>query len=485
MTVPPGRPAGTEQTTDFATIAPWACEARTTATRWQKVAVLLCLVALGASLVWWGVRPTAAVLIGFVTVLYLVDLVFTAWVVTGSLKHQQPVLDVRERVVWPDYTVLCPMYGETAVIGQFVDAIARLDYPLAQLQVLLLLEEDDVDTIAYALSMDLPPHFEIIVVPSGTPQTKPRACNEGLRLARGELVVIFDAEDVPEPDQLKKAVLAFEDAPRSLACLQAPLNFYNARQNVLTRLFTAEYSLWFDLQLSGLQRLKGPIPLGGTSNHFRTEVLRDLGGWDPYNVTEDCDLGIRLYKAGFRTAMLDSTTYEEANSWTRNWVRQRSRWIKGYMQTFLVHLRGGWRFGDPHFLTFLLVVGGKVLVNFVNPVMWFMTASYFVARPVFGPAIESVYPAPVFYAAVTSLVVGNVLFVYTFLLGSARRGNWDLVKYGFLAPGYWLLMSVASVMALWQLVTRPHYWEKTVHGLHLDAPSTTTTAAAEATSVAS
>jgi cellulose synthase/poly-beta-1,6-N-acetylglucosamine synthase-like glycosyltransferase len=362
------------------------------------------------------------------------------------------------------------MYKETAVLGQLVGAMTALDYPSDSLEVLLLLEEDDVETVAYVRSMALPTTFRVVVVPDSQPKTKPKACNYGLLVARGDYVVIFDAEDVPEPDQLKKAAAAFARMPTRVACLQAPLNFYNPRQNVLTRLFTAEYSLWFDLMLHGLQRLGGPIPLGGTSNHFRTEVLRGLGGWDPYNVTEDADLGIRLYRQGFRTGMLDSTTYEEANPRARNWIRQRSRWIKGYMQTFLVHTRGGWdlrRTRDPHFLTFLLIVGGKVLVNFVNPLMWALTIAYFVFRPVVGSAVESLYPAWIFYPAVVTLAVGNLLFVYTFLLGSARRGNHDLIKYGLLAPFYWLMMSVAAVKALIQLIARPHYWEKTEHGLHL------------------
>jgi glycosyltransferase XagB len=338
--------------------------------------------------------------------------------------------------------------------------------------VLLLLEEDDVETLAAVHAMVLPESFQVVVVPDSLPKTKPKACNYGLMLASGEYCVIFDTEDVPEPDQLKVAARTFRDSPRQIACLQAPLNFYNPRQNVLTRLFTAEYSMWFDLMLVGLQRLKGPIPLGGTSNHFRTDVLRGLGGWDPYNVTEDCDLGIRLYRQGFGTGMLDSTTYEEANANLNNWLRQRSRWIKGYMQTFLVHTRGAWRRGnkpDPHFLTFVLVVGGKVVASFLNPLMWALTILYFAARSAVGPPIESVYPAPVFYGAVLTLLLGNGLVIYTFLLGSAHRGNWDLVKYGLLAPLYWLAMSVAAVKALWQLVRRPHYWEKTVHGLHLTA----------------
>ena len=226
--------------------------------------------------------------------------------------------------------------------------------------------------------------------------------------------------------------------------------------------------------LEGLQRLNVPIPLGGTSNHFRTDVLRGLGGWDPYNVTEDADLGIRLYKQGFRTGMLNSTTYEEANPDVRNWIRQRSRWIKGYMQTLLVHTRGGWNLRatrNLHFLTFLLVIGGKVVVNFINPMMWVMTISYFLFRSTVGASIEAVYPSSIFYLATTTLVLGNGLFVYTFLLGSARRGNHDLIKYGLLAPAYWLLMSIAACKALWQLIRNPHYWEKTQHGLHLAEPA--------------
>jgi glycosyltransferase XagB len=450
---------------------PLQFDARETATRPQRAllavaAAAVLAVAVAAAL---GHTRGLCVVVALVTALYLGDLVFCAYLVTAALwrPDRRPAAPPGEPARWPVFTVLCPMYQETAVLAQFVDAMRALDYPAESLQVLLLLEEDDVATITYARRITLPETFEIVVVPDGTPRTKPRACNHGLRLARGEHVVIFDAEDVPENDQLKKAALAFAALPRRVACLQAPLNFYNPRQNLLTRLFTAEYSLWFDLMLGGLQRLGGPIPLGGTSNHFRTEVLRGLGGWDPYNVTEDADLGIRLYKHGFRTGMLDSTTYEEANSRVGNWIRQRSRWIKGYLQTVLVHTRGGWDRRDPHVLTFLLVVGGKVAANYVNPLMWALTVGYFAFRATVGEAIQSVYPAPVFYAAAATLLFGNLLFVYTFLLGSARRDNHDLIKYGLLAPFYWLLMSVAAGKALGQLIGRPHYWEKTVHGLHL------------------
>ena len=450
-------------------------DAQVTATTTQRIVSVVAVLALVSAVVGavLGHRSGLVASIAAVSGLYFIDLIFTAYLVTGAARRSRNEVKQEDTTlpVWPPFTVLCPMYKETAVLPQFVKAIAALDYPRHALEVLLLLEEDDLDTIAFARSMDLPSWFEIIVVPDSQPKTKPKACNYGLQIARGQYIVIFDAEDVPEPDQLKKAAVAFARLRGNVACLQAPLNFYNPRQNVLTRMFTAEYSLWFDLMLAGLQHLDGPIPLGGTSNHFRTDVLRGLGGWDPYNVTEDADLGIRLYKQGFRTGMLDSTTYEEANPNVRNWIRQRSRWIKGYMQTLLVHTRGGWdlrRTRDKHFLTFLLVIGGKVIVNFINPLMWIVTTSYFVFRSSIGDSIEAVYPAPVFYMAVTTLLLGNLLFVYTFLLGSAHRNNHDLIKYGLLAPFYWLLMSVAACKALWQLIHSPHYWEKTQHGLHLN-----------------
>jgi cellulose synthase/poly-beta-1,6-N-acetylglucosamine synthase-like glycosyltransferase len=455
-----------------------ALTARVTATRVQKVTIFglatLLALALGSELV--GERWPLLVLVALVTSLYVADLVFCAYLISGSMLRRNHGRQqwLAEPDTWPTYTVLCPLYREKAVLRQFITAMDNLDYPADRLQVLLLLEDDDTETTSFVRGLDLPANFEVIVLPDGRPKTKPRACNYGLVRARGEYVVIFDAEDIPEPGQLKKAARAFAELPSRVACLQAPLNFYNPRQNVLTRLFAAEYSLWFDLMLVGLQRLGGPIPLGGTSNHFRSAVLRGLGGWDAYNVTEDADLGVRLYKHGFRTEMLDSVTYEEANSQLPNWIRQRSRWIKGYLQTLLVHTRGGWnlrRTRDPHFITFLLIVGGKALVNYVNPVMWALTISYFVFRHSIGPGIESLYPRPVAYAAVASLLLGNLIFVYTFLLGSARRGDYDLIKYGLLAPFYWLLMSVAAWKALWQLMRAPHYWEKTEHGLHLEPAS--------------
>src|SRR5690606_21856111 len=239
----------------------------------------------------------------------------------------------------PRYTVLVPVYKEADVVAKVIASLDRLDYPKEKLDLILLLEEDDEETMQAVRDAHPPATITVITVPDSQPKTKPKACNVGLAFARGEFLVIYDAEDEPEPDQLKKAVIAFRRADPSLVCVQAALNYWNAYENALTRMFTLEYSFWFDYMLPGLDHLGLPIPLGGTSNHFRTAALRRIGGWDPYNVTEDADLGIRVAAVGATVGVINSTTYEEANRAYGNWIRQRSRWIKGYLQTTLVHLR--------------------------------------------------------------------------------------------------------------------------------------------------
>jgi cellulose synthase/poly-beta-1,6-N-acetylglucosamine synthase-like glycosyltransferase len=366
----------------------------------------------------------------------------------------------------PVYTILVPLYQEAVVIPQLTRAIRALDWPAAKLDVRLLLEEDDTATIAAARDANLPSYFTFVIVPAGGPRGKPKACNYGLAHARGEYVVIFDAEDIPEPDQLRKVYAAFQAADPRVACIQCRLNFYNPEQNLLTRWFTSEYSMWFDLLLPGLQRAAAPIPLGGTSNHFRAAALAELGAWDPYNVTEDADLGIRLFKRGYATAVIDSTTYEEANPAIGNWIRQRSRWIKGYAQTWLVHMRHPVALlralGPRGFLGFQAMVGGTVLVLLLNPFYWALTVLWFASH---WAGIEQIFPAPVFYLGGIALYVGNFAFVYLTALGAEARGYHWLVKYALLNPLYWALMSAAAWKGVAQLAYAPSYWEKTQHGL--------------------
>ena len=430
----------------------------------------------------WGFiinwKTTLIILIAILTVIYFADLLFNLFLIIRSF-HTPPEIGITDEelgnmadIKLPTYTILCPLYKEWSVLPQFIKAMSALDYPKEKLQVMLLLEEDDEKTIQQVRLMDLPPYFDIKVIPDSMPKTKPKALNYGLRFAEGEMVVIYDAEDIPEIDQLKKAVYAFYKSAPDVKCIQAKLNFYNPHQNLLTRVFTAEYSLWFDLVLTGLQSIHAPIPLGGTSNHFHKKDLIELKGWDSFNVTEDADLGMRIVKAGYRTAIIHSTTYEEANSSAINWFWQRTRWIKGYIQTYLVHMRKPhlllkhWR--EPHVVTFQLIIGGKVASMLINPIMWILTISYFVFRASLGSIIESLFPTPVFYMAIFSLVFGNFLYLYYYMIGCAKREQYSLIKYVFLVPFYWLAMSAAAYVSWFKLLVDPHYWAKTKHGLHLN-----------------
>ncbi len=277
----------------------------------------------------------------------------------------------------PVHTVLVPMYKEPDVLPILASALRKIDYPLSKLDIKLVLEQDDTETIEAAKALRLEEIFEIIQVPTSMPKTKPKACNYALNFSRGELLTIFDAEDVPEPDQLKKVVATFAKSGSNTACVQARLNYYNAEENWLTRMFTLEYSLWFDFYLPALEFLRIPIPLGGTSNHFRMSVLKKVYGWDPFNVTEDADLGTRLTQLGYRVAVVNSTMYEEANNSIPNWIRQRSRWIKGYMQTYLVHMRKPVELfrslGLVGFVGFQFFIGGTFLTALITP---FLYASY-------------------------------------------------------------------------------------------------------------
>lgn len=409
---------------------------------------------------------------------YLLDLLFNFYLVLRSsssaaeIKISDEQVDLNKNREWPTYTIFCPLYKEWQILPQFVNAMANLDYPKDRLQVMLLLEEDDEKTIEKARKQKLPKNFEIVVVPDTMPKTKPKACNYGLQFATGEYSVIYDAEDVPDPLQLKKTVLAFEKLSSEVICVQAKLNYYNTKQNILTRLFTIEYMMWFGLILPGLQSLNTCIPLGGTSNHFKTSVLRKLQGWDAFNVTEDADLGVRLFKKGFKTAVLDVETLEEANSQFPNWIKQRSRWVKGYMQTYLVHTRGLKGFSRNknffHYFAFQSIIGGKVLALILNPFMWHLTIAYFVFRPYTKNFIESLYLTPVFYIGITTLLLGNIFYAYFYFMALKKKKAWHLAPYALLTPVYWAMMSVAAFHAVYELIVKPFYWNKTVHGLHLN-----------------
>jgi glycosyltransferase XagB len=428
--------------------------------------------ALGAA---WLVRlDVMGSLIGLVAALtagYVVLMAFKSLLTVDAMRHgpvrvAERELEALDDWALPRYTVLVPLYKEAAVVGRLLTALRRLDYPGEKLQILLLCESDDVATLEALYEANPGAPFEIVLVPPSYPRTKPKVCNLGLARATGQHLVIYDAEDRPAPDQLKKAVVAFRRLPRHVVCLQARLEYRNPDTNMLTRFFAAEYGTFFDMLLPSLARRGLPVPLGGTSNHFRVTALRSLGGWDPYNVTEDLDLGMWIARRRWRVEVLDSITWEEANSQVGNWVRQRSRWLKGHMQTYLVHMRSPlrlWReLGPANFVAFQLLVGATPLTALVNPALWALTVAYGLTG---SALIQQLFPAPVFYAGITSMVLGNFVFAYYLVAGCLLLGNHRNAKWMLAAPLYWLLMSVAAWKAAFQVVLRPHYWEKTRHGL--------------------
>lgn len=385
---------------------------------------------------------------------------------TGSSRNEAVARAIPEADL-PTFTILVPMYKEPDVLPILANALRRLDYPLAKLDIKLVLEEDDTETFEAAKRLRLEGVFQIVRVPPSQPRTKPKACNYALALARGEYCVIYDAEDKPEPDQLRKVVAAFRAGDERLACVQARLNYFNATENFLTRLFALDYAAWFDYYIPALDHLRIPIPLGGTSNHFRTDILRELGGWDPYNVTEDADLGIRITQKGYRVGVIDSTTWEEACSRVRPWIRQRSRWMKGYAQTWLVHMRRplhllrscGWR----GFLGFQAFIGGTVLTALFNPVLWVLYGLWLM----FGvTAAEVLHPGILLHVNLAALIIGNAFFIYIAMAAPMKRPKLrGLAIWGLLVPFYWLLVSLAAWRGVLQLATNPHHWEKTPHGI--------------------
>lgn len=445
--------------------------ARTVLTRAQGVGLVIAIVLFVALLAIWP-QATLTVTIVAAGVVFLAATAFKFWVSLRGARY-----DLRDRVTpeelaalddeeLPVYTVLVPVFREANIVHQLVGNLGSLDYPADKLEVLILVEEEDEETRDAIARTGTPDNFRVVVVPRGVPQTKPRACNVGLQLATGEYLVIYDAEDAPEPLQLKKALLTFRRAGGQTAVVQASLNYFNARENVLTRMFTLEYSYWFDYMLAGLDADALPIPLGGTSNHFRTAVLRELGGWDPFNVTEDADLGIRSSALGYRVGIVDSVTMEEANTSIPNFIRQRSRWIKGYMQTTLVHARRPVTLvrevGVRGALGFVLLIAGTPLTFLgVIPFLLLMVVTWLLPHEFIAPYFSELAVA----VTLVNFLIGNVLIVYLNMMGPFKRGEFSLVPWALLNPLYWILHSISAYKALWQLIVKPHYWEKTEHGL--------------------
>lgn len=375
----------------------------------------------------------------------------------------------RAGVPLPKVSVLVPLFRETEIAHHLIARLSRLTYPKCLLDVVLVLEEEDDLTRQTLAQIDLPPWIRAVVVPDGQPRTKPRAMNYALDFCRGDIIGIFDAEDAPDPDQITAVARRFQQAPPDVVCLQGVLDYYNPRQNWLARCFTIEYATWFRMILPGMAQLGFAIPLGGTTLYFRRNALEQLGGWDAHNVTEDADLGFRLARHGYRTEMLHTVTGEEANCRLWPWIKQRSRWLKGYMTTYLVHMRrpvqlyrqlGAWKFWgfQAHFIT--------ALSQFVlAPVLWsFWLVLFGLSHP-----LDAVLAREVLVAFGSLFLMVEVVNIVIHTAAVRGRPHRHLLPWVPTMHLYAPLGAIAAYKAVYELVLKPFFWDKTTHGLSLKA----------------
>ncbi|MEH7826632.1 glycosyltransferase [Gemmobacter denitrificans] len=417
--------------------------------------------------IWLWLAPLSLL---WVLVIWAVGTLFLATVLKtaaafAALHRPPPEPDHEPVQRQPVVSIMVALYHESTIAPRLVRRLSRLDHPRELLDILLVVEEEDEMTRSALQQAELPPWMRIVVVPDGRLKTKPRALNHALDCCRGSIIGVYDAEDAPEPDQIRRVVQRFHNRGPEVACLQGVLDFYNAHTNWLSRCFTMEYAAWFRIILPGLERLGLPIPLGGTTLFFRRGALESLGAWDAWNVTEDADLGMRLARHGFRTELIDTTTFEESNCRAVPWIKQRSRWLKGYMMTYAVHMRrpglllrqlGWWKFAG--FQVFFLTTLSQFLLA---PVLWTFWA---VPLGLPHPVADALPPLMGIALSGTFLFTEAVLLAVTLaaMRQSPNRINpvWALVLHFYFPLG-----ALAAYKAVWEMVKAPFWWDKTSHGL--------------------
>nr|WP_204262875.1 glycosyltransferase family 2 protein [Methylobacterium sp. BTF04] len=424
----------------------------------------------GAGLIAAGLLPAALVVAAWTLVQIAFLAMVTVRIAAASIETEPTgTYTALTDAELPVYSVFVALHREARVVPRLVRGLARLDYPAAKLDIKFLIEAGDTQTASALAAATLPARFEVVTVPPGLPRTKPRALNAALPLARGACLVVYDAEDVPDPGQLRAAACQFARSPADTACLQGRLVIDNADDTWLTRLFALEYAALFDVLIPALATWHCPIPLGGTSTHFRTDLLRAVHGWDAWNVTEDADLGIRLARAGYRVGALQSDTLEEAPRTLWPWLRQRTRWMKGFLQTSLTHGRQpretARRLGFFGSLCALALVPGTVASALAYPfLMAWAAIDVATAVGIGARAPDGFWRNLPTGTAITVFVSGLLAMMLPAALGCVRRGWWDLLAWVPLLPLYYLLVSLGAWGGLFELMLAPNRWNKTEHG---------------------
>ena len=386
-----------------------------------------------------------------------------------SSNRGQNTQESQDFPLHPSVSIMVPLHREPDIAKALVNRLSKLTYPKALLEVLLVVEENDGETSNSLSHAELPPWMRILIVPEGHPKTKPRALNHAMRFCHGDLIGIYDAEDAPDPDQIETVVEKFRTSPRNTGCVQGILQFYNPTQNWLARCFTMDYAAWFRVILPGIARLGLPVPLGGTTLFLKREALEKLVGWDAHNVTEDADLGLRLHRLGYRTELVQSVTGEEANCRPWLWIRQRSRWIKGYMVTYWAHMRQPLQFfrdvGVRGFLGVQILFLGTILHCITAPLLWSFWLAYLgMPHPYFATM-----PNWFLWAVGGSFLASEILGMLIIAKALLKAKRAFLIPWIPTMSIYFLLAVPAGIKATWEFVTAPVYWDKTDHGHSLPA----------------
>lgn len=428
--------------------------------------VIACTLALALLMQWLVFTDLLLSLFVFSITMVLVGMAIKTAGACLQLLSKAPILarpaTPPERL--PQVSLLVPLHRETEILPALLDRLKLLSYPKALLDVIFVVEEHDHHMRDHLARLPLPRWIRVLIVPAGQITTKPRAMNYALPYCKGSILGIYDAEDAPDPDQIMNVVATFDSHPEKVACIQAVLDFYNSHDTVITRFFAIEYATWFRLILPGLARMGFAIPLGGTSVFFRRNVLEQLHGWDAHNVTEDADLGIRLARAGYQTMLINSVTYEEANWAVWPWIKQRSRWLKGYVITYLNHMRNPMRLlfelGAWKFLGFQAFFLSSISQYMLAPLIWSCMALYFGAPHWMQAAMPPSF-------------LTNLMLAFSFMW-AASTGIYILAIWGVekraLLPwtlGMSLYMSLGTLAVykgIYEIARKPFYWEKTAHG---------------------
>jgi cellulose synthase/poly-beta-1,6-N-acetylglucosamine synthase-like glycosyltransferase len=433
-------------------------------TPWQGwlagvLAVLLPLALIAAP------KTTIVCLSAFATIAFFACVSLRLLALSSARPLRRPSPFNSDPSTMPVYSVLVALHREKDVVSQLLVGLGKLQWPRSRLEIKLVCEADDAETLAALDAHQLHPCIEIVHVPAALPRTKPKALAYALPLCAGEFVTLYDAEDRPHPAQLLEAWQRFAKSDETLACLQAPLVITNGRAGWLSGMFAFEYAGLFRGLLPWLASRGAVVPLGGTSNHFRRSALVEVGGWDPYNVTEDADLGIRLRRRGYRVGTLSLPTLEDGPETLSDWLPQRTRWFKGWIQTWLVHMRQPSRLagdlGPVSFAVAQVLMAGMVVSALMHPL--FLGNVIFVSAKLAITGDMNGSDALLALFGIANIVSGYGAFIligHATLAEGERQGiGWTIAR----TPLHWILLSVAAWRSIYELLRAPHRWNKTTH----------------------